>query len=65
MRTSRIAVSLGAAFALMSVAACGGGGNNNDVFATGSSSSRQMRSTRKCRMPTRSLHHATTYQAPP
>ena len=39
MRTSRIAVSLGAAIALMSVAACGGGGNNNDVFATGSSSS--------------------------
>jgi osmoprotectant transport system substrate-binding protein len=32
-------VSLGAAIALVSLAACGGGGNKNDVFATGSSSS--------------------------
>lgn len=38
MRTPRIAVGLGAAIALMSLAACGGSGSNNDVFATGSSS---------------------------
>ena len=39
MRTPRIAVGLGTAIALMSLAACGGSDNNNDVFATGSSSS--------------------------
>ncbi len=39
MRTPRTAVSLGAAIALMSLAACGGSDDNNDVFSTGSSSS--------------------------
>ncbi len=38
MRTPRIAVTLGAALALVSLAACGGSDGNNDVFETGSSS---------------------------